>query len=253
MIAVDELERLMDASVRDAAAEPAFFRALLDATMYAHTPIDPKADRLRFVMFKSPDDGTLVIPVFTDEAKARLAANGKVCLVEVPGRMLFELTRGATVMINPNDARCTLYPEEIRRLLDDGTVAPVTKSQVQMGDDTRLYKLPSVPNAFGRELKRVLRRTRGVEIAYITGTRTSQTQYPDGFLIALGGNGKEKDRTARAIATALYDEMCKLDRPVDIVQYVVGETPPPWIEDLGLKPIYRRRPSDAEKVTSPLN
>lgn len=253
MISAEELERLIEASIGNSEAEPAFFRALLEAVMYAHAPIEPKADRLRFIMFKSPYDGTLVIPVFTDMTRATDAARGKATIVKMGGRMLFEMTRGATIMINPNDARCTLYPEEISRLLDDGTVAPVQRSQITEGDAARLYKLPSVPKALGRELKRVLRRTTGVEVAYVAGTRPREPGYPDGLLIALVGNGKEQDRTARAIATALYDEMCKLDRPVDIVQYLASEPLPSWVRALRMKAFYRRSLTDAATVTSPLN
>lgn len=253
MAATDEIDRLIEESVRNPATEPTLFRALLDATIYAHSPIDPTAERLRFVMFKSPDDGTFVIPVFTDETKARRASMGNVNIVEIPARMLFEATRGATVMINPNDIRFTLYPEEINRLLDDGTVAPVQKVQMPEHDAPQLYKLPSVPKALGRELKRVLRRTQGVETAYVFGTRFQTPGRPDGLLITLGGNGKGQDRTARAIATALYDEMCKLGRTVDITQYIVGQPPPSWVKTLGVNPFYRRRPPNASIVTSPLN
>lgn len=253
MISAEELERLMEASIGNPEAEPAFIRALLDALVYAHAPIEPNADRLRFIMFKSPYDGTLVIPAFTTLARATDAARGKATIIKMGGRMLFEMTRGATIMINPNDVRCTLYPEEISRLLDDGTVAPVQRSQVAEGDAARPYKLPSVPKALGRELKRVLRHIAGIEVAYIAATRSQEPGYPDGLLIALVGNGKEQDRTARAIATALYDEMCKLDKPVDIVQYIAGEPLPSWVKNLGVKPFYRRRASDARKVPSKLN
>jgi len=37
------------------------------------------------------------------------------------------MTRGATLVLNPNGAACTLYPEEIAALLDRGQVATVEK------------------------------------------------------------------------------------------------------------------------------
>ena len=125
------LDRLIEAAAKDPSREPELFQALLGATMYAHSPIGDKSERLRLVMFKSPDDGSYVVPVFTDKAKAEFAARGKVRLVEGTGRELLEITRGATVMINPNDVRCTLYPEEISELLASGTIVPVQKDNFE--------------------------------------------------------------------------------------------------------------------------
>ena len=44
-------------------------------------------------------------------------------MIRVPGRQLFEATRGATVLLDPNETGTTVYPEEIRALLDEDQVA----------------------------------------------------------------------------------------------------------------------------------
>lgn len=46
------------------------------------------------------------------------------------GRQLFELTHGATLMLNPNGTSCTLYSEEIAALLDRGDVAIIDQVQL---------------------------------------------------------------------------------------------------------------------------
>lgn len=245
MISTDELERLMTASIGNSATEPAFFRALLDATMYAHAPIYPKAERLRLVMFKSPDDGTLVVPVFTDEAKATYAARGNVYVVKVNGRVLFELTRGATVMINPNDARCTLYPEEIEQLLRDGTVVPVLKHQLQQDSGEVIIKLNVMPHALVKSLKSALAHVRGVAVAYVAGIRWPAVDQPESLLIALGGSPMDAERNVRAIATILSDQIRSFDKPVDVTHFEPS-TPPAWVNDFGLQPVYRRRAHKAD-------
>ena len=236
----DSLDDLMEQSIRDSRKEPAFFRTLLDATVYAHAPLNDSSEKLRLVMFKSPDDGELVIPVFTDEAKAEFAARGNVRIVSLTGRTLFDITRGAIVMINPNDARCTLYPEEICELLASGSIAPIQKDQFEE-NGTRCYKLDKLPQPLTKALKKSLPNIRGVEIAYVAGLKWRQPNLPDSVVIALGGHPDRAEREVRAVATALHRTIEALDQPVDVVHFDSNGTQPAWIRQLGLKPVYRRR------------
>lgn len=240
MNSTESLDDLMEQSIRDCRKEPAFFRALLDATVYAHAPLKDSSERLRLVLFKSPDDGELVIPVFTDEAKADFAARGNVRIVPLTGRTLFDISRGAIVMINPNDARCTLYPEEICELLASGTIAPVQKDQFEE-NGTRCYKLDKLPRQLTKALKKSLPDIRGVEIAYVAGLKWQQPNLPDSVVIALGGHPGRAEREVRAVATALHRTIDAFDQPVDMVHFDCNGAKPEWIRHLGLKPVYRRR------------
>lgn len=244
------LNRLIEAAAADPRREPELFRALLDATMYAHSPIGDKSERLRLVMFKSPDDGSYVVPVFTDKAKAEFAARGNVLLVEAAGREMLEATRGTTVMINPNDVRCTLYPEEIDALLANGTIAPIQKARFEEGQ-TKCFKLRKVPPALVKAMKRSLPKIYSVEVAYVAGLRWRAADQPDSLIIALGGCADREDRDARATAIALQRVVQQLDQPVDIVHFDSSQAKPAWINRLGLKPVYQRRPGAL--VSSPYN
>lgn len=236
----DSLDGLMEQSIQDFRKEPAFFRALLNATVYAHAPLNDSSEKLRLVMFKSPDDGELVVPVFTDEAKAEFAARGNVRIVPLTGRTLFEITRGAILMLNPNDARCTLYPEEINELLASGTIAPVSKDQF-VKNGTRCYKLDKLPRPLTKVLKKSLPNVMGVEVAYVAGLKWRQPKLPDSVVIALGGHPDRAEREVRAVATALHRTIDALDQPVDIIHFDCNGAQPKWIRNLGLKPVYRRR------------
>lgn len=251
MTSADELDSLIDAVAKDPAREPELFRILLDSTMYAHAPLNDTSERLRFVLFKSPDDGTLTIPMFTDRGKAEFAARGNVRLVEATGRTLFAATRGANVMINPNDVRCTLYPEEISALLTNGTVAPVQKNPFQKGQ-TRCFKLPKVPVALVKALRKSLPDIRGVEMAYVAGLKWRQAGQADSLLIVLGGCADKAEREVRATATALQQLMQRLDQPLDVMHFDSSEAKPNWIRRLGLTPVYRRRLGEP-MATSKLN
>jgi len=234
------LDTLMEQSIRDFRKEPEFFRALLDAIVYAHAPLDDQSERLRLVMFKSPDDGELVIPVFTDEGKAEFAARGNVRIVSMTGRTLLEITRGAVVMINPNDARCTLYPEEIGELLASGTIAPVQHDEFR-ANETQCYKLDRVPRLLARTLKKSLPGLPTIDVAYVAGLRWQQEDRPDSLLIALGGRPDKAEREVRATATALHHAIEELGLLVDMIHFNSRQAKPDWIRRLGLTPVYRRR------------
>lgn len=116
------LDQIIEQAARNPSLEPLFLRALLDAPLYVHLPLSDDSGRLRIVQFTRPD-GIAVIPVFTGVDKAETAAQGAVRVARVRGRELLEGTRGATLMLNPNDVSTTLYPEEIALLLDEGVNA----------------------------------------------------------------------------------------------------------------------------------
>src|SRR5688572_4963260 len=129
VISAAELTRLMHHALADKTAEPAFFRALLEATVYAHAPRHDRSGRLRFIQFTTPE-GLTVLPFFSDPAQANAAAGSAARVVVATGRQLFALTRGATLMLNPNQVSCVLYPEEIASLLDHGEVAVMDQVDV---------------------------------------------------------------------------------------------------------------------------
>ena len=63
----------------------------------------------------------MVLPFFSDRKQAEEASVGKVGIVAMSGRRLFELTQGATLMLNPNPDRAALYPPEVSALLAEAS------------------------------------------------------------------------------------------------------------------------------------
>ena len=118
------LQRLMELSYNDPSAEPAFFAALLGATVYAHKPAHDTAPNLRLIQFPHPETGADLLPFFTDLQQARAASSPRVEIVKMTGRQLLEITLGATLILNPNSRYCMFYPEEVRLLLQGKGVLP---------------------------------------------------------------------------------------------------------------------------------
>jgi hypothetical protein len=132
-------------SMEAARTQEAFFKALLEATVYAHVPAGPAPrDRIRFIQFIRPDNGRTVLPFFSDRKQAEVAAAGKVGVVAMAGRRLFELTRGATLMLNPNGDRVALYPAEISALLEGRPLGVFSEETLQAEEQVGVCP-PSVP------------------------------------------------------------------------------------------------------------
>jgi hypothetical protein len=242
-----ELERLMARAIQDPQEESEFFRALLKATVYAHTSptdrLDVHADRIRFVQFPRPDNGHLVLPFFTDEKKARFAAGSAVRILAFKGRHLLELTRGATLMLNPNDTRCVLYPEEVDALLRTGFIARVEKITVE--EETAPLVGPSMstpPSWLIDALITAFAKFPFIQLAYIAGIykRVEEPQQI-GFLIALCGDKQYAERAIHA-ATVVLQPLCEQhDGPaVDMTHFDVAGEVPEWVSKFSLKPFYDR-------------
>lgn len=150
-------------------AEQAFYEALLEATVYAHVPVEPAPpDRIRFIQFIRPDNGQTVLPIFSDRGQAEVvAAAGKVAIVAMAGRRLFELTRGATLMLNPNRDQLTLYPPEIGALLEGRPLGAFAKASLGANEQAGVC-LPSVPtDALVLALRGLYEREPSVRAAYL--------------------------------------------------------------------------------------
>lgn len=221
MTTVIELERLKQQALADPRCEPAYLRALLGATLYAHAPISDDSGRLHFLMFTRPD-GLTVIPVFTDLASARDAAGGVARVVAVPGRTLLEATRGAVLMIDPNEVGMTLYPEEIAPLLDDGraAIAPVAAE----GPDLEL-QAPEPGDAWLLDL--VTSGLAGITEAERVHLAAARPKGSDGeadrLLVIAVVPSALAERVSRALAVALSDARRIPRLPVDLATYTPEE------------------------------
>ncbi|WP_082827195.1 SseB family protein [Rhodanobacter thiooxydans] len=163
-----EAARTASNSVEIARAEQAFYEALLKTTVYAHIPTEPAPrNRIRFIQFIRPDNGQTVLPFFSDRDQAEVAAAGKVATVAMAGRRLFELTRGATLMLNPNRDQLTFYPPEIAALLEGRPLGVFSRETLDAAEQVGVC-LPSVPtDALVLTLRGLYEREPSVRAAYL--------------------------------------------------------------------------------------
>lgn len=241
MVSAAQLNALMQQALTEKAAEPAFFRALLDATVYAHTPRTGHTGRLRLIQFPLPDSGRMVLPFFSEEAEAWAAAGTAATVVVLTGRQLFELTRGATLLLNPNSVSCTLYPEEIAALLDHGQVAIVDQVEVSESKPMEFREPEQAPTWLIDPLITLYAQLPSVEVAYLVEVRAPDDPDPEhvGLLIALGVASAETERAVRATITTIQPLCRSREAAVDLTAFVPNALPE-WMRHAGLEPFYVR-------------
>lgn len=230
------LDRLIQEAMRDRRTESVLFRTLLNATVYAHAPLSDDQPRLRLIQFTRPD-GLMVLPCFTDMAKAQRAAQGAARVVALTGRQLMEITLGATLMINPNDHHCTLYPEEIRALLATGEVAII--DQVDVNECEAWIGVHETPPPWLMEaLVAVFCSLSIVHCAYLVELRPQQ-QLKATLLIVVEVPSPHLERVARATITAIQAQCRQANLEIDLTGFDPAEGAPTWLVETGTTPFYR--------------
>lgn len=243
MTSAQELAQLMDRALLDRSAEPAFYRALLAAHVYVHAPAHDDSRKLRLIQFIRPD-GQTVLPFFSEEAQAQAAWAPGIRILRYTGRELLEGTRGATLMLNPNETSCTLYPEEIAALLDDGVVAMVEKFS---SDECAkaISAVPCPPAWLLDPLHAVLASLPAVEAAYLAEFRPMDNLDQVTLVIILAVSQAGTERAARATITAIQAECERRRCNVDLTAFDPVNGSPLWITNEGLEAFYQRLPAQA--------
>lgn len=231
-----ELKRLIDLSVADPRYEPECLRALLPATLYVHLPLAKSGRKLHLVCFTRPD-GLTVIPIFSDRAKAQVAAQGAVRIGSVRGWELFMSAPGATFMLDPNDTSTTLYPEEITALLSDGSAAVAPTSI----PDAPVDVSPALPEDawVGALAVAAVEPIEAVEAVHLVHAHVAGSADPTGLLAVVAVPKALAERAARAVALALEASAQEPRLAVDMTTYEPGD-PPDWALLPGLAPIWTR-------------
>lgn len=241
MTNASHLTRLLVRAATDPSLEPAFFRALLKATVYTHVPIaEPQSQRLRFIQFPHPETGQLLLPFFTDHARARIAAGQAARIVALPGRTFLEATRGATLILNPNDERGLLYPEEIDALLRTGRVARIDKVTIQAGQEPQVGPPGTTPAWLIDLITPALAGLPFVEVAYLASLYVPQDPDHPSLLLALGTTVGQGDRAVHAVVTATQPACIQHRFPLDVMHFVEPDGRPAWIEAFALLPTYAK-------------
>jgi hypothetical protein len=245
-----DLEAWLERVREHPAEEPAFFRALLDATVYVHAPASDDSGKVRLVQFRHPD-GFDAIPFFTSLAKAQVASSAAVKILGVSGRELLTGTRGAILMLNPNDGGVVLYPEEIATLLDRGFLARVERLApvefaVRPAQDAPTWLAPAISHS--------LEHANFVSSAYLLETHApGGAEQPPGLLIWLVVDLAFAERAARLVTTAIQPLCAGLNVIIDVAVHDVSQPLPAGLDDPQILPIFTRIKPSSVQLSIPMS
>ena len=221
-------ELLQQARLRPDRIAP-FLRGMLDAPIYALAPLHDDHPKLRLSMFKRPNDGVYFIPLFTDEAKAVASARNQLRVLTDMGRLWLEVSRGAVVVINPNDEHCTLYPEEIEDLLASGRVVDFGYEQLAEEKQVGIRNPDSTPDWLVRDLRALYATLPFVEEARLFEMGPPEEPFEGVLTIAITTTKMYGERAARATIAAMQQACVSKNLMVDVVLTISDDPEPGFV------------------------
>ncbi|MEY4754599.1 MAG: hypothetical protein RJA44_2274 [Pseudomonadota bacterium] len=209
------LEQALRLAAEDAANRPDFYRLLLESTVFVVGDAEETEDGDRPVgagenvsihQWQQPD-GSVVIPFFTSPAAVEQAVDGTVSCMGLPARTLFESTRGATLVLNPNNEYGKQFlPEQVEAILAGG-VPRLPKQRVEPGDASILLGPPqNVPTRMVDALISFFAKRSEVKAAYMAQlTDESETDSQSRLAIGIHVEAGNLDQIFGEIATVAGD------------------------------------------------
>ena len=146
----NELETLLEKAATEPAHRPAFFSALLEATVWvpgrAADGEQIVEDSALDLQHWEKDDGTSVIPFFTSLEALQQAVADEQAFVMMPARTLMAMTLGESLFLNPKlPSGKEFTPREISHLLGEEGSPLSTQTVLEGGEALLLSEVAEPP------------------------------------------------------------------------------------------------------------
>jgi hypothetical protein len=239
----NELETLLEQAATEPAHRPAFFRTLLESTVWVPgnaaegEAID--ADSAVELQHWEKEDGTSVIPFFTSLEALQEAVSHEQAFVVMPVRTLFEMTLGESLFLNaklPTGKEFT--PNEINHLVSAESDPLSQQKVLEGGTSLLLSEVAEPPAQMLDSLTTLFKNLKTVKRAFICSIKEQADEEPN-LLIGIEADGDIEAiiRQAGSVAT----DTLPGDEPVDICLVVEGEKGISHFMIAHITPFYERR------------
>lgn len=235
-VSQSHLEHLFEQAHSSHLNEAAFYTHLLQARVFVHVPPSDDAKRVRLIQFRHPD-GFDVIPVFTSAQRCARAASAAVKSIQLPCVELLNATRGATLMINPNDGGPVLYPEEITSLLRNGTLEPFEKLEPTCDGTWDVRPAQNPPMSVVKAVRASAASTSFIRQVYLLEKREKGSGELL-LLVYIGAESGRLERAARYMVQVLQNLQPRSDTVMDVAVYDASLTRPEFLDELGAVPVF---------------
>ncbi|MCE1394329.1 enhanced serine sensitivity protein SseB [Enterobacter bugandensis] len=239
----NELETLLEQAATEPAHRPAFFRTLLESTVWvpgtAAEGEQVVEDSALDLLHWDKDDGTSVIPFFTSLEALQEAVEDEQAFVVMPVRTLFEMTLGQTLFLNaklPTGKEFT--PREISHLIGEEGNPLSTQEVLEGGETLLLSEVAEPPAQMIDSLTTLFKTLKPVRRAFLCSIKESADEKPV-LLIGIEADGDIDDiiQAAGSVAT----DTLPGDEPIDICQVTKGEKGISHFITEHITPFYERR------------
>ncbi len=172
----ESLEGLLMRAATEPAARPDFYAALLaaDVLVIGNTGEGEgpgehvvKAGANIQIQNWSKPDGSMFVPFFSSLAALQHAITDEVGYLSLPARSLFEITAGASLVLNPSSSHGKeFFPEEIQQLLATGLAQSAHTRVVEKDTRVLLGQPKQRPEALLTSLRTLFATRANVKCAY---------------------------------------------------------------------------------------
>lgn len=240
---INQLETLLEKAATEPAHRPAFFRALLDASVWVpgRAAEGDAIDANSSVDLEhwEKDDGTSAIPFFSSPEALEQAVNKSQPFVVMPVRTLFEMTLGETLFLNPRlPTGKEFTPSEITHLLGNSGSTLSQQTVLEGGSALLLSAVAEPPAQMIDSLTLLFKELKTVKRAWLCALKEQADEQPV-LLIGIEADG-DVEAAIHAAGSVATDTLPG-DEPVDLCQIVDGEGGISHFMIAHLTPFYERR------------
>lgn len=239
----NELETLLEKAATEPAHRPAFFSALLEATVWvpgrAADGEQIVEDSALDLQHWEKDDGTSVIPFFTSLEALQQAVADEQAFVMMPARTLMAMTLGESLFLNPKlPSGKELTPREISHLLGEEGSPLSTQTVLEGGEALLLSEVAEPPAQMVDSLTTLFKTLKTVKRAFLCSIK-ERADAPANLLIGIEAEGDIEAiiQTTGSVAT----DTLPGDEPIDICQVVEGEKGISHFMIAHITPFYEKR------------
>ncbi|MBJ3815674.1 enhanced serine sensitivity protein SseB [Shimwellia pseudoproteus] len=233
------LDDLLAQAATEPAHRPAFFRALLGATVWVPGRQDGDDPHSLELEHWERDNGSDVIPFFSSQQALAQAASGEQSWVMMPATTLFDITAGETLFLNARlPVGKEFTPSEIRHLLGN-TGDPLSQQSVMEGQsELLLSEVTEPPAALVDSLTVLFTSLKTVKRAWLSRVKAPQDSEANLLIgLEIAGDAEAVIQATGSVAT----DVLPGDAPVDICEIVEGEPGISHFMQAHLTPFYERR------------
>ncbi len=220
----NDLEKSLTKAYKEPAHRSQFYQDLLVADIYALTSSPPDLDengilksgtKINFKHFEH--EGTPFLPIFSSLKRLQESIAVEASYSKLNARRFFILTRGETVILNPELELGKLFtPTEIGDLLNGTIFKPRQRNQVDENTLATVGKPSEYPTLLVDALSKLFESHQEVKTAYVTMVLTgTETEKPE-LMIGIDTSGEWENLASLAHATA--DGLVEPGEPVHFIR-----------------------------------